>query len=319
MGRGPAYAGLRHAEDPGDSGAPPRPQGAARSDGGAVSGAAAAQGRTAIPPLARIEGQERRYHSGGTPRPQTSTRVGESGRLADGQACKCRACLGGLRAEREGLTCVRACSARAAVRAAHQQDDGVTGSHPSRERSVRTRAVDPVVQGWVDWLLPKGPRVFGTINTRYPLSVAQHERAGYALRRMFYDACGESPTVMVACQGNPSRDGYHSHPLILGSPQLLTARRTEIWRELTAELELQRGGGQVWTPAGGGFDNRAGGGAFYSRPVAEADARNGVRVRLEPVNSREDVLGYATRYGVREGDALYVITGDQWGMEWEIG
>lgn len=199
------------------------------------------------------------------------------------------------------------------------------GGHPSRESSASglgvhglgyaakgkaRRVPDPLVDGWVDWLMPQHPRVMGTVNTRFPLSMAQHERVGRRLQELYKDRCGEAPTVLVAVQENPSREGYHSHPLACGTGELLTVRRKDVWAELMSELRLQHGGGQHWVDAGGGFDPK--GGAFYRQPATAADAYNAARVRLEPVRTPEDVMGYATRYGVRMGDGLIVLLGDHW-------
>ena len=173
-----------------------------------------------------------------------------------------------------------------------------------------------MVVGWVEWLLPKQPQVFGTVNTLFPLAVAQHERIGWWLRRRYVEDCGEAPSVLVAVQQNPSREGFHSHPLLMGTKRLERVRRTEVWADLVAELRLQHGGGQQWSDAGGGFDRT--GGAFYRHPVAEEDAYNRAHVRLEPVRTVQDVAAYATRYGVRAGDGLIVIPGDHWGMEFEV-
>lgn len=182
-----------------------------------------------------------------------------------------------------------------------------------------------VVTGWADWLISKGPQVMGTVNTRYPLSIRQHERVGRRIQDLYIEGCGEKPTVLVAVQENPSREGFHSHPLVCGTDALLTVRRKDVWAELMAELRLQHGGGQHWTPSGGGFDlqlqRKLVGpcgieecciGGLYRQPATAADAYNAARVRLEPVRTPEDVLGYATRYGVRMGDGLIVLTGDLW-------
>ena len=143
--------------------------------------------------------------------------------------------------------------------------------------------------------------------------MAQHERVGRRIQQLYADGCGESPSVLVAVQENPTREGYHAHPMILGTADLQAVRRGDVWAELRAELRLQHGAGQRWSDAGGGFDSK--GGAFYRHPVSAADAYNSARVRLEPVKTPLDVMGYATRYGVRMGDGLIVLVGDRWGGE----
>jgi hypothetical protein len=207
----------------------------------------------------------------------------------------------------------KASRTRTPGRAVHPGDRGIedpgTGPHPSRKRSAETGG--ELVQGWVDWLMPKGPQVFGTVNTRYPLSMAQHERVGRRLQLLYARGCGETPSVLVAVQENPTREGYHAHPMILGTAALLDVRRRDVWSQLRAELRLQHGAGQQWSDAGGGFDPH--GGAFYRHPVSAADAYNSARIRLEPVKTPNDVMGYATRYGVRMGDGLIVLVGDRWG------
>lgn len=160
-------------------------------------------------------------------------------------------------------------------------------------------------------------RVFGTVNTRYPLSIGQHVQAGKLLQQLFQVSCGERPTVMVPCQRNPSREGYHSHPSLFGSERLLEVRRDEVWRELMCRLQYEPGVG-VESVSLAAVSDQLGTAHYRSVWVADEagwsrpEALNEPRVRLEPVKSYEDCLGYAIRYASRETDVLEVLPGDHW-------
>ena len=192
--------------------------------------------------------------------------------------------------------------------------------HPGRERTAREaarRERDPIAAAYADWLLEKGMRIFGTINTLYPLSIRQHIEAGRLLQDLYQVACGERPTVMVPCQKNPTRDGYHSHPSLFGSEKLFAVRRKVIWAELMSRLSHEPGSGVTTVSMLVTKDRR--GQVHYRQWWAKAEEgwellseTNHPRVRLEPVRSWEDALGYATRYGSRETDFLEVLKGDNW-------
>jgi hypothetical protein len=160
-------------------------------------------------------------------------------------------------------------------------------------------------------------QVFGTVNTVYPLSIGQHIAVGRHLQDTYQVACGERPTVMVPCQRNPHRDGYHSHPSLFGSEALLGVRRDVVWRDLMARLSHEPGIGVETVTLLVANDRR--GQVHYRQWWAKGDEgwallsqTNHPRVRLEPVRSYADVLGYATRYASREVDVLEVLTGDRW-------
>jgi len=203
--------------------------------------------------------------------------------------------------------------ASARTRTGAGADPSQTEPHPSRERS----GYGGVAEAYAEWLQGRGMRVFGTINTRWPLSVRRHVAAGKLLQDLYQVECGERPTVMVPCQRNPSRDGYHSHPSLFGSEELLRVRRSEVWRELMARLSHEAGIGVETVSLAGVSDSR--GQANYHSLWAEGEAgwarlqrTNEPRVRLEPVKSFEDCLGYAIRYASRETDVLEVLPGDRW-------
>ncbi len=208
--------------------------------------------------------------------------------------------------------------ARAQTYAKPSESDG---SHPGRERSdreeKRRQNADPVAAAYADWLQSKGMQVFGTVNTTYPLSVRQHVQVGRYLQDEYQVRCGERPTVMVPCQRNARRDGVHSHPSLFGTPLLLTVRRDEVWADLMGRLSHEPGIGVETVSLLVGKDGR---GQFHYRQMWAQDVTgwsllsqtNHPRVRLEPVRSYADVLGYATRYASREVDVLEVLTGDNW-------
>lgn len=165
--------------------------------------------------------------------------------------------------------------------------------------------------------MTKGMRVFGAINTEWPLTVGQHVQAGKLLQQLYAVKCGEKPTVMVPCQRNPSREGYHSHPSLFGSERLLDVRRDEVWAELMSRLSHEPGIGVETVSLAVVTDER--GPAHWRQWWAETEAgwsllssTNSPRVRLEPVKSRADALGYAVRYAARETDVLEVLPGDLW-------
>lgn len=167
------------------------------------------------------------------------------------------------------------------------------------------------------WLQSKGMQVFGTIATKYPLSIRQHVAAGRLLQDVYQVACGERPTVMVPCQRNPKREGYHSHPSLFGSVRLQEPRRDAIWADLVSRLSREPGMGVETVTLLAGRDTR---GDFHYRTYLERGpgcwhrlaAANEARVRLEPVRSFDDCLGYAVRYASRETDHLEVLVGDRW-------
>jgi hypothetical protein len=180
-----------------------------------------------------------------------------------------------------------------------------------------------VAAAYAEWFTSKGIQVFGTVNTLYPLSLRQHLDTGRRLQELYGQACGERPTVMVPCQRNPTREGYHSHPSLFGSDELLTVDRSWVWAKLMDELRYQRGSGvdtvrlasgwsRVRDPATG---ERVRGSHDYRRPEVAGERIGQVnrpRVRLEPVLTAGQVLAYATRYASREVDSLEVLTGDRW-------
>lgn len=160
-------------------------------------------------------------------------------------------------------------------------------------------------------------RVFGTINTLYPLTVGQHVQAGRLLQQLYQVACGERPTVMVPCQANASRGGVHSHPSLFGTELLLDVRRDQVHAELMARLSHEPGIGVETVSLAVVTDEL--GQAHYRRWYAQTEAgaellteTNVPRVRLEPCRNFADALGYATRYASRETDVLEVLPGDHW-------
>ncbi len=199
--------------------------------------------------------------------------------------------------------------ARAYAHGKPSSTESSTLPHPGRESSVP--------EAYATWLLTKGLRIFGTVNTEYPLSIGQHVQVGRYLQDEWQVRCGERPTVMVPCQRNPRRDGYHSHPSIFGSETLLEVRRDEVWADLMARLSREPGIGVETVSLLVGQDRH---GQFHYRQYwAEGDAgmallsqANTARVRLEPVRNFNDALGYATRYASREVDVLEILVGDMW-------
>jgi hypothetical protein len=174
-----------------------------------------------------------------------------------------------------------------------------------------------VAEAYAEWFMAKGMQVFGTVNTEYPLSIRQHVQAGRLLQHMYQVATGERPTVMVPCQHNARRDGYHSHPSLFGSAALLDVRRDAVWSDLMARLSREPGIGVETVSLAVGTDRL---GTFHYRQWWGHDTGgwallsqvNRPRVRLEPVRVFADALGYATRYASREVDVLEVLPGDKW-------
>lgn len=174
-----------------------------------------------------------------------------------------------------------------------------------------------VSEAYATWLQERGMRLFGTVSTKYPLSIRQHVQVGRLLQDTYQVATGERPTVMVPCQRNPSRQGYHSHPSVFGSVRLLEPRRDAIWADVMSRLSNEPGMGVETVSDLVGRDAL---GEFHYRHYEELtedgwmrlSSANEGRFRLEPCLTAGDALRYAIRYASRETDALEVLTGDLW-------
>src|SRR6266566_1130127 len=170
---------------------------------------------------------------------------------------------------------------------------------------------------YATWLESKGMQLLGTVSTLYPLSIRQHVQVGRLLQETYQVATGERPSVMVPCQRNPSRQGYHSHPSVFGSVGLQEPRRDVIWADVMARLTNEPGMGVETVSALVGRDRR---GDFHWRYYMDltpdgwqrlSQANEG-RFRLEPCRTHQDALSYAVRYASRETDCLEFLPGDLW-------
>jgi hypothetical protein len=216
--------------------------------------------------------------------------------------------------EASGVQPSRARTVRA--RAAHQADEGKKpadgGSHPRSHRSASGVADDGLETAWGEWVLSFEPRLVGHVPPQFPwFARGYHVRAFRLLQDLVEADCGERPTIFGAIQSNgPNHPGEHSHPLLCGSEQLLSARRSWVWERFRAEVGGWPGFGQpgVWA-MGDPVWTRNGFGRWSVSPGERewrGEVVNGCRFRLEPVrcdgpgSDPRSITYYVVRYCLRE-------------------
>jgi hypothetical protein len=157
---------------------------------------------------------------------------------------------------------------------------------------------------------------------------AYHVKAARELQRLYAEACGLAPSVVVCVQQNgKGKPGEHSHWLACGPSELRDVNRTSVWTAMRERLATYPGidqpGEDRWVRRGHSICSYCGG--HHPEREWHGSQPNVVRLRLEPVELRggprntASIAYYVTRYVLREDveNAFYYLAG--WGAAIQKG